>query len=567
MPTVITKTRGKRRYYYAAESKRVNGKPRIVWQKYLGPVEALIAHKEGAEPPKPREAKVFSFGAVAALLGIAQRLDLVELLNRHLPKRSQGPTVGHYLLLAALNRAIAPKSKARIGDWYHETVLQRLWGFKAGAFTSQRFWDHMDRIPVEALQQIEEELVQRVVGRYGIDLRALLYDTTNFFTYVHTVNDRNQVAQRGHNKAKRHDLRQVGMALLVASDGRVPLLHRLYQGNRNDVSQFRHVVDELIRRYRQLGAGSEDLTLVFDKGNNAADLFEHLWRKEVHLVAGLPLHQHPKLLEVPRQQFRPLEDPGLGGLEVYRSRLDLYGRYWTGLVVFSESLFTQQFASITNQLAKCVRQLGWLKQRLGLWRRGQGRGKRPTVASVRNNIAKILAPQHMKQLISTQVEKGKDGLPNLRYSTDHQALQHLMESRLGKNILITDREEWSDAQIVAAAHGQNDIEEVFREMHDTQHLHFRPAFHWTDQKIQVHGFYCVLAWTLVALAQREAQKANLRLSVDRLLSELGKVHEVVHLYPATKTQRPRPHFSLTRLTPTQRKLHKVFGLEAFEVGG
>jgi hypothetical protein len=37
-------------YYYARESKRIDGKPKIVWQKYLGKIEDII---KAVETPMP----------------------------------------------------------------------------------------------------------------------------------------------------------------------------------------------------------------------------------------------------------------------------------------------------------------------------------------------------------------------------------------------------------------------------------------------------------------------------------------------------------------------------------
>jgi hypothetical protein len=42
MASIIKKTIRGRTYYYARECKRVNGKPKIVWQKYLGRLEDII---------------------------------------------------------------------------------------------------------------------------------------------------------------------------------------------------------------------------------------------------------------------------------------------------------------------------------------------------------------------------------------------------------------------------------------------------------------------------------------------------------------------------------------------
>lgn len=43
MASLTAKTVKGRTYYYARECKRVDGKPRIVWQQYLGRADDIIA--------------------------------------------------------------------------------------------------------------------------------------------------------------------------------------------------------------------------------------------------------------------------------------------------------------------------------------------------------------------------------------------------------------------------------------------------------------------------------------------------------------------------------------------
>ncbi|MFH1764772.1 MAG: transposase, partial [Gemmatimonadota bacterium] len=117
-------------YYYARECKRVGGKPKIVWQKYLGRIEDIAAAvdeqkkgKKGYPVPQPEdESLVTEFGAAAALHDLSCRLGLVEIIDHHVPKRGSGPSVGTYLGAAVLNRCLAPRSKARLGDWFEATV-------------------------------------------------------------------------------------------------------------------------------------------------------------------------------------------------------------------------------------------------------------------------------------------------------------------------------------------------------------------------------------------------------------------------------------------------------------
>ena len=80
---------------------------RSIWAWWDG----IVKRAEGAAPPRPKEAVIFEAGGVAALLRIAQRLGVIELIDEVIPKRDQGPSVVRYMVLAALNRALAPCSK------------------------------------------------------------------------------------------------------------------------------------------------------------------------------------------------------------------------------------------------------------------------------------------------------------------------------------------------------------------------------------------------------------------------------------------------------------------------
>jgi len=181
MVSLVKKTKAGKVYYYAVRCSRVNGKPRITWQKYLGSDDALVKLASKNQMSNPSEIVLFEAGGVADLLGIVQKLGLIDLINEIVPKRDQGPSVGHYIVLAAINRALDPTSKSLIGDWYHGTVLQRLWNFSRKAFTSQRFWDHMDMISEDNIKTIQDRLAERIRQQFRIDIQPLLCDSTNFF--------------------------------------------------------------------------------------------------------------------------------------------------------------------------------------------------------------------------------------------------------------------------------------------------------------------------------------------------------------------------------------------------
>ena len=563
MATIIHKTKKGRPYYYAVESARVNGKPRIVWQRYLGTLEAIVARADQAQPPRPKETVIFEAGGVAALLRIAQRLNLLELINDVVSKRAQGPTVGHYLLLAALNRALAPCSKLAIGRWYDQTVLRRLWRFPVSAFSSQRFWDHMDRVSEQAIETIQEQLLPRIHAAFGVDPRLLLYDTTNFFTFISSTNAKADLAQRGHSKAKRHDLRQIGLALLVTRAFQIPLLHHTYAGNLPDVSLFPDMARQMIARYTRIAGTAAQATLVFDKGNVSEDGMEALLAAGLHFVAALPSRTFLELFHTPRQRFEPVAN--LPGTHAFAATTELFGRTCLAVVSYTESFFTQQLLGVTQNMARCQKKLLDLEKSLLRWRQGKARGKRPTVASVRRSARSILSPQFMDELFHTTV-LDENGLPRLNYALDHAAFQTLSDQHLGRTLLLTDHLDWTPHDTLAAYRSLTAVEDAFKNMKHLDFLHWQPAWHWTDQKLRVHALYCVLALLLASLACQTAAQAGIGLSLPALLAELSDIREVALLYPPGTLGARKHLITLSRMSPRQRKLAQLLDIGSVLAG-
>lgn len=564
MASLIKKIIGGKPYYYARESKRVDGKPKIVWQKYLGRAEDVIARCT-AEPaaPTPVEAVVREFGAVMALYDLAQRLRLIEHIDRHAPKRGGGPSVGSYLLVAILNRCVAPCSKAGIGEWFAATPLGRYLPLEAKQLTSQRYWDNMARVSTEAITAIERDIVAQMVRDFDVDLRRVLFDATNFFTFIDTFNTRSALAQRGHSKEGRKALRIVGLALLVSADFHVPLLHHTYPGNQTDAPTFRSLTDALVARYRELASGTEHVTLVFDKGNNAEDNLETVEHSPYHFIGSLVPTQHPALLAVPAKQYRSLEEEGLPGVSAYRTRYPVFGVERTVLVTHNENLFVAQAQTLLREIAKRQQHLRELQAQLARWQHGTLRGKPPTVAGVRKKVDGWLKARHMQELFTVNVEE-KRGLPALRYRFEHRAWQQLQNRLLGKTLIFTDNDAWSDAEIVRGYRSQHHVEAAFRQMKDPHHIALRPQYHWTDQKIEVHVFCCVLALLLVSLLTREMHRRGIPLSSAALLDTLGAIHEVGLVYPpAAKAAAPRLAMTVSSLSAQQRLLYETLDLSRY----
>ena len=568
MASLVKKTIRGKPYYYARECKRVDGKPKIVWQKYLGRPQDIIDVMTGSTatgaPAQPKEAVVSDFGAVAALYDLAIKLQIMAFIDRHVPKKGSGPTVGTYLLIAAINRCVAPCSKASIAEWFETTALRQLMDIEKRQLTSQRFWDNMDRVSQDAIVAIERDLVAHMVREFNIDLRRVLFDATNFFTFIDTFNERSTLAQRGKSKEGRAALRIVGLALLVSADFHVPLMHRTYPGNKADAPTFSSLIDEIVVRYSLVTDGIEHITIVFDKGNNSQDNLDAVEESPYHFVGSLVPTQHPDLLAVPPKHFTSLEKDGLPGVLAYRTTKEVFGVERTVLVTDNENLFVAQSQTLLREIAKRQTRLRELQHQLRRRRQGKvRRGKPPTVKGTKKKVDGWLKARHMKDLFNVEITE-EEGLPILRYRFDHRAWEHLQKTLLGKNILFTDNDEWTDAEIVRGYRSQHHVETAFRGMKDPLHISLRPQHHWTDQKIEVHVFYCVLALMLCSLLERELDRRGIKVSFGRALDQLGKIQEVVVIYPPEgRKRKPTAKITVSAMTDEQRALYETLALSRY----
>jgi transposase len=568
MQRLEAKTIHGRTYYYYSHWGWKNGKCRRLSQKYLGKAEDIAQAVQGVGPA-PQYAEVLDWGLPLALWQEAARAQVAEHVDQLCPKRAQGLSTGDYLRLAAINRAYDPVSKQAMWDWLTRTCLLRWWPeASAGHLTSQRFWDHMDRIEPAVAQAIWQQLLAQVLQRERIELSQICYDGTNFYTFIDTFNLKCQIAKRGKNKQGRCNLRQVSYALFCSTDGQLPLFYDVYEGNRNDAKEFPQVL-ERFQRWLVQRAGSAwattKPTLIFDKGNNSGDNFSLIDQLELPYVGSVKLDEHSDLKRVSNRDARwqAATEPDLAGTKSWRTQQVVYGMERTLVVTYNEHLFDSQWATVQNDLAQALSQLAAVRQNLQNRAAGLIKGgTRPSVESVKRKCDQILHRQHLRQLVQTTVTQNSAGVPQLAYQADATAQQELADTYLGKTLLITSHKEWTDAQVIRAYRSQFVIEEIFHEMKDRRIGTWWPLRHWTDSKIQVHGLYCTIAVLLRALLWRRAQQAGLRLSMAGLLEKLGQIQQVINVYPARRAGQPVTEQSvLTKRDEIQEKLIEILGLQ------
>ena len=563
MASLYPKKSGGRTYWYLREMARVDGKPRMVSERYLGTAADIAAAVEGAQAAAmPERTRHLAFGDVAAAWGMLEDLGVAGIIDQAAGPRQAGQplSTGTYLALAALNRLAAPCSKAAFAEWWKTTTADRFTKIPASALDHRRFWDAMHAITLEQLEQASEQIAARIVQASGVDVSSVALDMTNFATFIATGNGRAPIAQRGKAKQKRSDLRLVGLGLVVTRDGGIPLTWHAYPGDKPDVTQFPDMIDQLKDRYEAVCAAAglaleaADMTVVFDAGQNSEANFGHFAGTGLHYIGSVPASDCPDLIALPASDRVLVDKDRFGGLTAYDTRHLVYGAERRAILTHSPELHDAQAAGFTGTtLAKAGKKLDELAATLA---RGKTRRPRNKVAA---GIETITAKPWVRRVIRWELTGDQPKDLRLAWRIDQDARQALENEIFGKHVLITSHDDWAAAEVIAGYRSQSEAEFGFRQLKDRHVVSFSPMHHWTEHNVRVHVFTCVLALQIAHLMRYRARQHGVPLSVRDLLSQLAGIQETVLVYPSTGG-RPKARRMTTELTGSQPRLHEIFGL-------
>lgn len=558
-------------YYYYQRTYRVKidpndsgktrgtGKSRVETKThYLGSADSI--RKRLKEADSPIETHHREFGFVAAVYQTAVRIGLVDLLRKHIPGKRFGLPRHLFFLLPIINRLGHATSKERMGEWAEKTVLPRLLGFDPARLNSKTFWYATDDVISEkelrearknnplldedlftgleptVFGAIEEELACSLRQRFSLCPETLLYDTTNFFSYIEEP-ARSRLAKTAHNKQFHHHLKQVGLALCVEKDWGIPLFHRVYRGNSHDSKTFPQIIDDLIGQMTKAFGQVDELALVLDKGNNSPQNFAAL-RGTIAWVGSLVPSNFPDLLA------RPLEEYGgrAKGLRYLRLERNVMGTQCALILTYNETLARKQEHSMQRGIEKLKRKV---RQRWGELKR--------TPKRTPKSVLSIAAKDRYGKFIKIRCRKGRP-----HFQTVHEQIDQRRQ-RMGKQILFSDQTQAESHWIIEQYKSKEIIEDGFKLLKSPDLIRFRPFRHWTDTKIRAFGFCCVMSLLLIRIMLRQAEEADLKMSANLLKEELSDLKLVIMVYSMKKAAS-----QITHRSSVQNRLCELFDLGALE---
>ncbi|MCL2459501.1 MAG: hypothetical protein FWF31_11820, partial [Desulfobulbus sp.] len=136
--------------------------------------------------------------------------------------------------------------------------------------------------------------------------------------------------------------RQVGLALIVSRDTRLPLFYREYEGSRHDSKLFSEVIDDVFQSMASAVGNQTNMTVVFDKGMNGGEHIAAIdsW-SAINFITTCSTRYSEDLIHVSLDKFAPVDIehnkqlPDSDRLLAWRIKGEYWGQERTVVVAYN----------------------------------------------------------------------------------------------------------------------------------------------------------------------------------------------------------------------------------------
>lgn len=450
-------------------------------------------------------------GALPALYGFLEILQVRQIINRHVPTQAQ-IDYGTVALVLILNRLSAPRPLYHVADWLARTVLVNTLHVPVEKFNDDRLGRTLEAIGPHA-RDIWQDIVHGALLRFDIDVRLLFYDLSAFV--VHGEYKKSALAKFGFAHNTPMGKRKIKASLNVTADGNLPLDYTPWSGDTADTATVQVNLDRLNTLLEKEGLPSTGtILLVGDRANLNDELALAFDKKaKIRYLAGLEARkkEHRALLQYPDAYFlrHPL-GPGYWGMPC-KVHFEHAGQHAThqGLVVLSGPMRTALRRSRAAQFWALRHALAGVQQKIG-------RPHYRTSASVLLHAQTCLRNSPVgKSLVVWTTETA--GQVQLHWKVDRKALQTEMRSD-GRYLLVTNDVSLTPSQMLATYRQKDGVEKCFRICKSD--LRVSPIFLHKDERIEGMLLINLLALLTYSLLERQLRHEGLHLTVRRLISQM-----------------------------------------------
>ena len=444
------------------------------WPTHL--VEGLrTLIKGGVAVPRPEQALTISrslpHGHVAAVLGMAEQLDLSKLLIGRRGNRPADRRMRDLVLAMIVQRILAPSSKlATVRALNPETASSSLGPrLSLGEVREHEIYAALDWL-VERQPYIETALANRHLSEGTLTL----YDVSSSYLEGRCC----ELARHGYSRDHRADRPQIVYGLLCDPDG-VPIAVEVFEGDTADPNTLTSQIDKLKRRF-----GLKRVVLVGDRGMiTSARIREELAPAGLDWITALRAPAIRQLVDDGPLQLSLFDDRDLAEIAAPEQfpgeRL---------VVCRNPDLADERGRKREALLAATERALEKVKQAVQR-QRAPLRGE----AEVGQAVGAVLDRHKMAKHFEITITESSFGY---RRKTDSIAAEARLD---GIYVVRTNvpAETLSAEQAVGAYKSLGQVERAFRSL-KTVDLDIRPVFHWAAPRVRAHVFLCMLAYHVEA---------------------------------------------------------------------
>ncbi len=517
-------------YYYIRESQRIKGRPTIVNQVYLGTadkVQSLLDFPAGSLPEgfSPKE-----YGSVFLINELDQAIDLAAMIDELLPpgKKIRGPSLGEIIFYAAMNRAIAPTSKRKLAVWYEQTDIQRIRPVRLVSLSSQNFWNHWDRIRTPELEKIKNRFFKKILSLTDpADNEHLLLEASLLFPSTGNGNGNRGLA--GTARVAKPARRGVKVALVTNQRG-IPIYYQAYEEDEPVSKYFDRILATLLSKVTALGGSYRDLTILLGIGINSAPLREKIaGNEQVHYLAALPPDAAPALLAIPLSAYavwpcrhnQRLQAQGEGH---YSIRYAGHSQSEAGqqVILFDPAIFKKARRELRDKIQK-------LRQDLIVWQRELRQLPVDQFAvEMQSRFANRCRDMGLTDEIMDLACHRENGKTFVRPRLNRHYCAGLLK-RMGKFVIQTDRQDWSPEEFCDLAVERGLLGDSPNRSQTIFQSALTPQYHWTDSKIPIHIFVCMVALTYLCFLNSRLAAAGLLVNAKEAMEEMRALKTAIFL--------------------------------------
>ncbi len=465
-----------------------------------------------------RELVIRTAGAFPVVAKLADRLGLVEAVDRFCPIRSVADyTHGQVLLALVANRLTHPRPLSSFEDWGDEFAVAETLGIAPCKLNDDRLGRTLDAL-AEHLPEVLNLIARRAVERFGISIGELHWDLTHLaFTGGYQAQEDGYPQVRKGRTPERTIVRQVRVGLLVSEDGAVPLIGESFDGNREDTSSVEPALARLDALRGALPHRDQPPLVIGDSKLLSAGNVRAFEQRRLRFLCphrkDWPMKR--RLAALDESSLSPLAyrpERHRKGEPRYLGREDELSVGGVGLrALYVLSLDDQEAARAQRE-----RQLGRAEEEIGTLNRGVPEQRR-TAEDVERRARTILERRRVDTLTTLTIV-GSGGYPQAAVERDTRAID-AAERLDGRYCLVSNDRAHSADELFAAYKRQHLVEGRFADFKGP--LAVRPVFLHSNRRITALVAVISLALLLYGLVERTARHGLETLAADdrRLLQK------------------------------------------------